>query len=62
MMKTTTNKKKVKMDKIINPTDSQISILFEDEEMSSNTFHKRAKSITPMVPNVNMMQKMRFAR
>ena len=62
-MMTSTNRRKVRLDKMtINPCDSQISILFQDEEMSSNTFHKRAKSITPMVPNVDMMQKLRFAR
>ena len=55
-------KKKARMDKMINPSDSQISILFEDEELTSNTFHKRAKSINPMVPNIEMMHKIRFAR
>jgi len=48
------------------PSESQISILFEDEEMNSNAnslaFHKRAKSINPMVPNIDMMHKIRFAR
>lgn len=50
------------MDKMFNPSDSRISILFEDGELNSNVFHKRAKSINPMVPNVDMMHKIGFAR
>lgn len=56
------NKNKASKDQMFNPSESQISILFEDDHNNINTFHKRAKSINPIVSDIEMMHKVRFAR